>query len=269
VQTNVSWVRNACLVHMASKRMVWRAALAIFFISLLTQPLMGQVTVFAAASLMDSLKELAQQYEKAGHGRVVFNFAGSSTLARQIEEGAPADIFFSADEAQMDRVEKKDLLLKGTRRDRLSNTLAIVVASHEGPNLRGPADLASSVVHRLALGDPSSVPIGVYAKQFLEAQGLWASVSAKVVPTENVRAALAAVEAGNAEASIVYRTDALLSRRVRIAFQVPRDLGPNIRYPVAGLRGARNLEETRRFLDFLDGPEAGRIFEKQGFLVLP
>ena len=229
----------------------------------------AQVTVFAAASLMESLKEIGASYEKQAGHRVLFNFAASSTLARQIEEGAPADIFFSADEAQMDRLEKKNLLVEGTRRARLSNTLAIIVAADHGATVRGPQDLAGPGVHRIALGDPSSVPIGVYARKYLESQGLWTEVAPKVVPTENVRGALAAVESGNAEASIVYRTDAMISHKVVIAYNVPLKQGPEIRYPVALLRGARNPEASKRFLEYLTGSSAAAIFEKRGFVVIP
>jgi len=229
----------------------------------------AQVTVFAAASLMESLKDICASYEKQAGHRILFNFASSSTLARQIDEGAPADIFFSADEAQMDRLEKKGLLVEGTRRARLSNTLAIIVAADHGAAVHGPQDLAGTDIHRIALGDPSSVPIGVYARKYLESQGLWTEVAPKVVPTENVRGALAAVESGNAEASIVYRTDALISRKVVIAYNVPLKQGPEIRYPVALLRGAKNPEASKRFLEYLTGSAAAAIFEKRGFVVIP
>lgn len=229
----------------------------------------GQVTVFAAASLLESLQDIATAFEKAGNPKVVFNFAGSSTLARQIEAGAPADIFFSADEAQMDRLQKQGLLVDGSRRDRLSNTLVIVVAAEHGAAVHRPEDLLKPGIRRVALGDPRAVPAGVYAQAYLASRGLWSGVAAKVVPTENVRGALAAVASGDAEAGIVYRTDALISKRVAIACAISANEGPPIRYPVALLRAAKDPVAARRFLEFLDRPLAEHAFEQRGFLMVP
>src|SRR5579859_5294542 len=228
----------------------------------------AEITVFAAASLTDALREIALEYQKRSGDHIVFNLAGSSTLARQIEEGAPADLFFSADEAQMNRLQAKGKIVESTRRDRLSNSLVIVVAADHGANVRSPRDLASSQVRRITLGDPKAVPIGVYARNYLENLSLWQAVAPKVVPTENVRGALAAVEQGNADASIVYKTDALVSKRVAIAYAVPAQEGPKIRYPVALVRGAKEPQAALGFLAYLDGESAARIFERRGFLVV-
>jgi molybdate transport system substrate-binding protein len=193
----------------------------------------GEVTVFAAASLADSLKEIAAAYEKQSGDKIAFNFGASSMLARQIEEGAPADMFFSADEAKMDGLEKKGLILKETRKSRLSNSLVIVVAAEGGAAIESPKDLATDKVKRLALAEPKTVPAGIYAKEYLQKQNLWSAVERKVIPTENVRAALAAVEAGNVEAGIVYKTDAAISKKVKIVYAVPaRTVRPSaIRWP--------------------------------------
>src|SRR5882724_11798946 len=192
-----------------------------------------EVTVFAAASLTDSLREIAATYEKQSIDKIVFNFGASSTLARQLEEGAPADIFFSADEAKMNDLEKKGLILKDTRKSRLSNSLAIVVAADQGAAISAPGDLATDKVKRLALAEPKTVSAGIYAKEYLQKQNLWSAVESKVVPTENVRAALAAVEAGNVEAGIVYKTDAAISKQVKVAYEVPINNSPDISYPMA------------------------------------
>src|SRR5882724_10688384 len=192
-----------------------------------------EVTVFAAASLTDSLREIAATYEKQSIDKIVFNFGASSTLARQLEEGAPADIFFSADEAKMDGLEKKGLILKETRKSRLSNSLVIVVAAEGGAAIETPKDLATDKVKRLALAEPKTVPAGIYAKEYLQKQNLWSAVERKVIPTENVRAALAAAEAGNVEAGIVYKTDAAISRKVKVAYKVPRPDNPEMSYPIA------------------------------------
>ncbi len=226
------------------------------------------VTIFAAASLTDALKEIGAGYAKETGEKVVFNFGASSTLARQIEEGAGADIFFSADEAKMDAVEKEGLLAKDTRKTRLSNSLVIVVAREGGATINSPQDLALTNIQRIALGDPKAVPIGLYARQYLQKVELRDTVQPKIVPTENVRAALAAVEVGNADASIVYKTDAMISKKVRVAFEVPREQGPRIQYPVALLKDSAQPQAARKFLSYLDSPKATRVFEKYGFAPL-
>lgn len=242
-------------------------ALFLFWLGKLTSA-SAAIMVFAAASLADSLKEIATEYEKQSGDKVVFNLGASSTLARQIEEGAPADIFFSADEAKMDGLAKKGLIEKGTRRSRLSNTLVIVVAAEQGAAISSPKDLSDPKIRRIALGDPKAVPIGVYAKEYLQKLQLWSAVEPKVVATENVRAALAAAEAGNADASIVYRTDAAISRKVRIAYEVPHAAGPKISYPMALVKESRQPEASRRFLDYLASPPAAKIFARFGFIVV-
>jgi len=228
----------------------------------------AEVRVFAAASLTDSMKEVANAYEKESGDKVVFNFGASSTLARQIEEGAPADIFFSADEAKMDGLESKSLIEKGSRKDRLSNTLVIVVAAEKGAAVNSPKDLATLSIKRVALGDPRAVPIGIYAREYLEKLKLWEAVRPKVVATENVRAALAAVEAGNADASIVYKTDAAISKKVIVVFEVPVEDGPKIGYPMAMLKDAREPAAAKKFFEHLSSDEAGKIFKRYGFIVI-
>ena len=229
--------------------------------------LASTVTVFAAASLTESLKEIAAAYEKHCGDKVLFNFGASSLLARQIEEGAPADIFFSADEAKMDGLEKKGLIVKETRKSRLSNTLVIVVASEKGAAIESPKDLTTDKVKRLALAEPRTVPAGIYAKEYLRKQNLWAAVEAKIVPTENVRAALSAVETGNAEAGIVYKTDAAISKRTRVAYEVPAQDAPAISYPMALVKESKQTEAAKKFLQHLDSGEATRVFEKSGFIL--
>lgn len=244
------------------------SGLATVLIALATATLnAATVNVFAAASLADALKEVAAAYEKQTGDKVVYNFGASSFLARQIEEGAPADIFFSADEAKMDGLEKKGLIQKETRRSRLSNSLVIIVATEEGAAIETPGDLATDKVKRLALAEPRTVPAGIYAKEYLQNQNLWSAVQARVVPTENVRAALAAVEAGNAEAGIVYKTDAAISNKVRIACEIPSSDGPTISYATAVVKEAREPASAKRFLEHLESDEAGRVFTRFGFIV--
>jgi len=245
----------------------WRSLVAAVVLLLVSSSQAAEVRVFAAASLTDSLKEVAAGYAKKSSDRIVFNFGASSTLARQIEDGAPADIFFSADEAKMDRLAAKGLIDKSTRKSGLSNSLVIVVAADNGASVASARDLTNAAIRRVALGDPKAVPIGIYAREYLERLKLWADVAPKVVATENVRAALAAVEAGNADASIVYKTDAAISKKVKIAYEVPPDKSPNISYPVALVNDAPTPQAARRFLEYLDSGEAERIFSRYGFVL--
>ena len=242
-----------------------RLALAIL-VSLLASPAAGRETlrIFAASSLTDALGEALDRFE-ASHPeiRVVPQYGASSDLARQILAGAPAHLFFSADERQMDRVAAGGMIEPEWRRDVLSNQL-VVVESRTAPNpIRGPGDLEGPF--RIALADPEAVPAGVYARQYLEKKGLWERLRSRVVPTLDVRAALAAVASGNVGAGFVYRTDAGLDPRVRVAFEVPRDEGPKIRYPLAVVRGAP--EDARTLFRFLDSSEARDGFERHGFVL--
>ncbi|HEX5044115.1 MAG TPA: molybdate ABC transporter substrate-binding protein [Candidatus Polarisedimenticolaceae bacterium] len=227
------------------------------------------LVVFAAASLTDALQEIGGAYEKETGRHVVFNFGGSSLLARQIREGAPADLFLSADEEKMDGLAGEGLLLPGTRRSVLSNTLAVVVPKGSKLRLGGPGDLASPAVRTVVLAEPSTVPAGIYARQYLRDEGLWSKLGDRIVPTENVRAALAAVAAGNADAGIVYRTDASIDDGVTVAFEVPASEGPPISYPFAVLRRTRDPDRARHFLAFLISRPALEVFRKLGFLVQP
>lgn len=227
----------------------------------------ADLTVFAAASLTDALQEIAAGYKEQSGNTLVFNFAASSMLARQIEEGAPADVFFSADDAKMDELEAKGLLLKGTRKGLLSNALVIVVSTEDGPAINGPEDLATEKIKKLAIAEPSTVPAGIYAKKYLARKNLWDAVTNKVVPTENVRGALAAVESGNVDAGIVYKTDATISKKVKIAFEVPSVDSPEICYPIAALKDTKDPATTKTFLDYINSEAAIKTFAKFQFTV--
>lgn len=227
----------------------------------------ADLQVFAAASLTDALREISAAYQKTSGDKPVLNLGASSTLARQIQEGAPADLFLSADEAKMDGLERRKLLLAGTRRSVLSNTLVVVVPVDSSLKISAPADLAAASIRALALAEPQSVPAGIYAKEYLKKKGLWSKVIDRVVPTENVRAALAAVESGNVDAGIVYRTDAGISKKVRVAYEVPEAEAPDISYPFAVLADAERREAARRFLDYLASPPSLAVFRRYGFLV--
>ena len=224
-----------------------------------------EINVFAAASLTDAMQEIGAAYEQATGDKVVLNLGASSALARQIQEGAPADLFFSADEAKMDDLEKRGLLVKGTRRSLLSNTLVVVVPTDSSLKIASPADLTK--VRALALAEPQSVPAGIYAKEWLKSLKLWSKVIDKVIPTENVRAALAAVESGNVDAGVVYKTDAGISKKVRIAYEVSVAEGPKISYPLAVIAESKRQEAARKLLAYLASDAALDVFRKYGFLI--
>ena len=229
----------------------------------------AEVNVFAAASLTDAMKDLATLHQKNTGDTIKSNLAASNTLALQIKEGAPADIFFSADEAKMNDLAKAELLDPATRRSLLANALVIVVAAEDGVKITAPADLASATVRRVALADPQTVPAGIYAKEYLQKINLWKAINDKTVPTDNVRAALAAVESGNVDAAIVYKTDALISKKVRVAVEVPVAEGPRISYPVARVKSGKNPAGAAKFLALLASPEGKAVFVKYGFIVTP
>ena len=250
---------------MRAKRLqvVLALALAVVFPG---RALSADVMVFAAASLTDALKEIAVGYEKTSRDRLVLNFGASSDLARQIKAGAPADVFFSADVAQMDGLEKEGLVRRGDVVNVLSNTLVAIVSTDSTLSIRKPRDLLA--VKYLALASPEGVPVGVYSKKYFESIGLWEEIKDKVVPTADVRASLAAVEAGHAGAGMVYRTDAAISKRVRVAFEVPREDGPSIVYPLAPVARSKQKEAAAAVARYLVGPEAIAVYERFGFIVI-
>jgi molybdate transport system substrate-binding protein len=228
----------------------------------------GEILVAAAASLTDALREIGGAYQsKTGH-KVYFTFGPSSTLARQIEEGAPVDIFFAADLAQMDLLEKNNRLEPGTRKNLLSNRLVIIVPAGAKLVISSPKDLLQAEVKRIALAEPSSVPVGIYSRKYLEAEGLWEKVKPKIVPVLDARATLAAVESGNVDAGFVYKTDASVSKKAKVSFAVPVERGPRITYPVAILKESKNKVIAGDFLNFVVSSSGKQTFQKYGFIVL-
>jgi molybdate transport system substrate-binding protein len=225
----------------------------------------AELTVHAAASLSDVMKEIGAAYERESGDKLLFNFGASSTLARQIEAGAPADLFFSADEAKVDELDKKGLLLPATRRALLSNTLVVIVSAEAKQSPASAADLAKPDFRKIALAEPHSVPAGIYAREYLQKLGLWNAVESKVVPTESVRAALAAVESGNVDAGIVYKTDSMISKKVNIAAEIPAAEAPKICYAIAITTSSSQPERAAKFEEYLAGAAARSVFAKFGF----
>ncbi len=241
-------------------------AIAAFLLLFAISASATELQVFAAASLTDALKQIGTQYEERRGIRILFNFAASSLLARQIAEGSPADIFFSADEEKMNDLQKKGLIATETRKSLLSNTLVIVIPFDSNSILNDPQQLAQSN-WKIALAEPKTVPAGIYAKKYLQNVGLWEKVMDRIIPTENVRAALAAVESGNVDMGIVYKTDAAISRRVKIAYEIPVKDCPNISYPVAVTQESKNFDAAKSFIEYLGGEESQTIFKKYGFIL--
>jgi molybdate transport system substrate-binding protein len=227
-----------------------------------------EIVVYAAASLRDVLQQLAPAGEKAVGARPVFNFGASNDLARQIEAANKADVFLSADEAWMDHVAQAGLVDAASRRSLLSNRLVVVGAADSALRIASPSDLALPAVRRLALANPEAVPAGKYAKAWLEKAGAWSPVADRVVPFPDVRATLAAVESGGAEAGIVYRTDAATSAKAKVLYEVPAADGPRISYAIAALKDRPQAAAARRFVSWLAVPEATAAFERSGFIVL-
>lgn len=223
----------------------------------------AEITVFAAASLSTALDEIADEWSET-EGRVRIAYAGSSALARQIEAGAPADLFISANAAWMDWLEERGRILQGTRVDLLGNSLVVIARSPADPIALD--DLPSVLgTDRLALALTDAVPAGIYAKAALQHLGHWSALASQSAEAENVRVALAYVASGAAPYGIVYRTDALAEARVNIVAEIPETAHPSIVYPAAILPG-RAEGAAQRFLDHLRGPGARAAFAAQGFL---
>ncbi|MFW5925182.1 MAG: molybdate ABC transporter substrate-binding protein [Myxococcota bacterium] len=222
------------------------------------------VQVWAPVSLVDVLPEVAEAWEGRGGEPVAFSFGGTSRLARQVTQGAPADVFIAADERWMDYVAERGAIRPETREAVVHNGLVVVVPAERGRELGSLRDLAAPRVRRLALGN-RAVPVGRYAEAALRDAGVWPAVRARVVRAEHTRAALAWVVRGEADAGIVYRSDAMSEPRVRIARAIPADRHPPIVYPAAVTRRASPEKAARAFVRFLSSPEARALFEGAGF----
>lgn len=225
--------------------------------------------VFAAASLTDALDAVADAYAADGGARPRISYASSAALARQIEAGAPAALFASADEAWMDYLAARGLIEPASRVSLLGNRLVLVVPAREARviEIRAGVDLAAWLGERpLAMADPDSVPAGRYGRAALESLDAWRAVERRVLRAENVRAALAYVERGEAAAGIVYATDANASDRVAVAGEFPSGSHPPISYPVALIAGEAT-PSARAFFDFLRSPRAAELFRARGFIV--
>lgn len=229
------------------------------------------IIVFAAASTTDVLREAGRLYEAESGTKVVFSFDASSSLARQIKEGAPADVFISADTNWMDEAIRSGEMQQATRETLLGNSLVLVVPVGRPVKVEMSREFDITValpdIRRIAVGDPAHVPAGRYARQALESLGWWESLQPKLVPALDVRAALRLVELGEADAGIVYATDAKASKGVSVVATFPADLHAPIEYPLALCKDAPT--SAADFVTFLRSPQIRQLFEDAGFRVIP
>jgi molybdate transport system substrate-binding protein len=227
------------------------------------------VRVFAAASLTNALNDIGAQWQKAGHPKPSLAYGSSSTLAKQIEAGAPADVFASADSTWMDYLDQRSWIVANTRADLLGNELVLIVPKGKKfpVQMKARFDIAAAFDGKLCTGEPEVVPVGKYAKQSLESLGWWQPLQGRIVGTDDVRTALAFVERGECPLGIVYATDAKISDKVDVLDRFPDSSHKPIIYPFAAVKNAR--PEAKAFLKFLQSsPVAAGIFERYGFVRL-
>lgn len=228
--------------------------------------LSGTLLISAAASLTDAMNDVAKVYNAEEKDvKITFNFGSSGSLQQQIEQGAPADIFISAAAKQMNALDDKGLIIKDTKKNLLKNRMVLVVPKNSS-SINDFNDLTKAKV--IALGEPASVPAGQYGQELLNKLGLWDKISSKMVYAKDVRQVLAYVESGDADAGIVYRTDALISDKVKIAALADESLHSPVVYPAAVIKDSKNQQAARGFVKFLASDKAEAIFEKYGFTVI-
>lgn len=246
---------------------------SLLFLWLLLVPFVAQaqdLTFFGAASLTDALQDVSALWVQQGHPAPRLSFGSSSTLARQIDQGAPVNLFVSADQKWMDYLAEKNLLAPRTRKDLLGNELVLIVPADKPVHIaiNPGVDLAALLGPggRLAVGDPTHVPVGIYAEQALKKLGLWDSVLQRLARTDDVRAALLLVERGEAPAGIVYATDAAVSKGVMVAGLFPENSHDEVVYPFAIIKSG-DTAQARALMVFLSGPEVRAVFIRRGFKV--
>ncbi len=242
-----------------------RKSLLLFLLLLVGTAHSADLVVSAAASLTDAMNELKTDFEKHHPGdRVLCNYGASGSLARQIEGGAPVDVFVSASDGQMDRLQSANLVVADTRFDLLKNDIALVAPVDSRLGLKGFSDLVRA--RRISIGDPSFVPAGQYASEILKKAGLWEELAPRMVYGEDVRQVLEYVARGEVDAGIVFVTDAaMLPAKVKIVAKAPEDSHKPIVYPAAVLTRGDHHELGKQFLEFISGPEGRKVFTKYGF----
>ncbi|SDF63155.1 molybdate ABC transporter substrate-binding protein [Sporomusa acidovorans] len=232
------------------------------------QTQMVEINISAAVSLKDALAEIQQNYQtKNPNIKLIYNLGASGSLQKQIEQGAPTDIFISAAPKQMDELEAKDLINKATRKNLVENKLVVVVPKESKLIITKYEDLTQDAVQKIALGETATVPAGQYAQQVLQKLGLWDKLKDRVVFAKDVRTVLTYTETGNVEAGIVYKTDAASSDKVKIVATAPEGSHQPIVYPIAVTSGSKQAKAAEAFVEYLFSAESRAVFEKYGFVM--
>ncbi len=227
-----------------------------------------ELNISAAVSMKDALAEIQTNYrKKAPQVKLVYNLGASGSLQKQIEQGAPADIFISAAPRQMNELAAKNLVINATRKNLLENKLVLVVPQDSTLSISKLEDLQNATVKQISIGEPKVVPAGQYAEQVLKNLGVWETVHSKIVFAKDVRTVLTYVDTGNVAAGLVYKTDAAASKKVKILATAPDGSHAPIVYPAAVLTGTKNQKAAEEFLAYLAGPEGKAVFEKHGFVM--
>jgi molybdate transport system substrate-binding protein len=227
-----------------------------------------ELSVFAAISLTDALGEIGTAFTAESGVKVYYNFAASTTLQRQLEKGASADVFISASPRQVVALEANGLLEAESRKNLLTNRLVLVSDEAARISVETPANLAAPEISRIAIGHPSIVPAGAYAKEALTHFGLWETLHSKFIFGADVRATLAYVTSGNVDVAIVYKTDTTLSHHIKVLYQMPAEAYTPIIYPAVVMKDSPRKQLARRFITYLQSADKCEIFEKYGFTVL-
>ena len=227
-----------------------------------------ELNISAAVSMKDALAEIQTNYQKkAPHVKLVYNLGASGSLQKQIEQGAPADIFISAAPKQMNELEAKNLVINATRKNLLENKLVLIVPKDSTLSISKLEDLQNDTVKQISIGETKVVPAGQYAEQALKNLGVWEKIQSKIVFAKDVRTVLTYVDTGNVDAGLVYKTDAAASKKVKILAIAPDGSHAPIIYPAAVLTGTKNQKAAEEFLSYLAGPEGKSVFEKHGFVM--
>ena len=227
-----------------------------------------ELNISAAVSMKDALAEIQTNYQKkAPHVKLVYNLGASGSLQKQIEQGAPADIFISAAPKQMNELEAKNLVIKATRKNLLENKLVLIAPKDSTLSISKLEDLQNDAVKQISIGETKVVPAGQYAEQALKNLGVWEKIQSKIVFAKDVRTVLTYVDTGNVDAGLVYKTDAAVSKKVKILATAPDGSHAPIIYPAAVLTGTKNQKAAEEFLSYLGGPEGKPVFEKHGFVM--
>ncbi|WP_020004333.1 molybdate ABC transporter substrate-binding protein [Brachyspira innocens] len=227
-----------------------------------------EILVLAAASLTDVLTELANNYKTETGTIVTFSFASSGALQSQIESGAPADIFFSAAQKQMDALQQKDLIDTNTRKDLLENKVVLIAPSNSKLNIKSFTDITNSDVSKVGLGEPKSVPVGQYSEEILSNLSILDTIKQKSVYGSDVRNVLSWVEIGEVDCGIVYATDAKIAKDINIIAEAPEGTHKKVIYPIAVIKSSQNKEEALKFIDYISSDKSIETFKAYGFTVI-